>query len=202
MAKFIDLALESGLFAGRDLVASSIDTMARLRSLGLRLLDPSSVESIDVYVDGADEVDGRGWAVKGRGGALLGEKVIAFSSRVNIFIVSEEKLVERLGSTTPVPIEVLPFSLSMVLRSLHRRGFRAEPRRSGGKAGPVVSDWGGVIVDVYTGPMDDPESVERELSSIPGVVETGLFIGYADYVIVGRRDCTWEALSFGRKARG
>ncbi|MCE4612565.1 MAG: ribose-5-phosphate isomerase A, partial [Desulfurococcales archaeon] len=139
--------------------------------------------------------------IKGRGGALLGEKILAYSSKVNIFIVSEEKLVEKLGAGSPVPLEVVPFSLSMVLRALSRKGFRAEPRRSSGKAGPVVSDWGGLVVDVYTGPMGDPELVERELSSIPGVVETGLFIGYADYVIVGRRNCTWEALSFGRTVR-
>jgi ribose 5-phosphate isomerase A len=199
---FIEEGYRAGLFSGRRLVASSIDTMLRLRGLGIAPLDPSSVEGLDVYVDGADEVDARGRAVKGRGGALLGEKVMAFSSGVNVFIVSEEKLVDKLGSTTPVPIEVVPFSLSIVLRALARRGFRAEPRASSGKAGPVISDWGGVIVDVHTGPMSDPELVEREISSIPGVVETGLFIGYADYVIVGRSDCTWEALSFGRKARG
>ena len=195
--EFISIA--SGWLSRASVVPSSVDTALELESRGLRPLDPRAVGGIDVYVDGADEVDPLGRMVKGGGGALLGEKVMAYSSGFNVFIVGEDKLVEALGSRTPVPVEVSGGFAGLVVSALRSLGFKAEYRVSPGKRGPLVSDWGGVIVDVYTGPMDDPERVDEALRRIPGVVETGIFIGLADAVVVGYRECGWEVLRFERR---
>ncbi|MEB3774016.1 MAG: ribose-5-phosphate isomerase A, partial [Desulfurococcales archaeon] len=133
------------------------------------------------------------------GGALLGEKVLAYNSRVNIFIVDESKLVEVLGSRRPIPVEVLGQALRYVMDRISGMGYRVEARTSGGKAGPVVSDWGGFIIDVYTGGLTDPSLFERRVKSIPGVIETGVFIGLTDYLVIGRDGCRWEVLGVGRR---
>ncbi len=196
VAEFIRLA--SGFLSGRRVVASSIDTELRLRSIGVEVVSPLQGPSISVYIDGADEVDIMGRMIKGGGGALLGEKVLAYNSRVNVFIVDESKLVDMLGERRPVPVEVVPWALGYVLDRIRGMGYRVEARTSRGKAGPVVSDWGGVIVDVYTGPMEDPGLVDSRLRGIPGVVETGIFTGLADYIVVGRSGCRWEVIKTGR----
>ncbi|MEM1873519.1 MAG: ribose 5-phosphate isomerase A [Acidilobaceae archaeon] len=182
-------------------VPSSLDTALLASRLGFRVLDPRTVESLDVYVDGADEVDERGFMLKGGGGAMLGEKIMAYSSSLNVFAVSEDKLVERIGSRRPIPVEVEPGYLAMVLKTLESMGLRGTLRESVGKKGPLASDWGGVIVDVETEPLSDPESLERVLKSVPGVLETGIFAGYADYVVVGFSRCGYRVLRFERTKR-
>ncbi|GBF08788.1 ribose-5-phosphate isomerase A, partial [Aeropyrum pernix] len=137
---------------------------------------------------------GRGYMVKGGGGALLGEKILASRSKLNIFIVGEDKLVGRLGEKTPVPVEVEPGFVSMALASLEELGLNPRVRTSPGKRGPVVSDWGGVIVDLLTGPLEDPRGLESMLRNVPGVRETGLFLGLADYIVVGLSSCGYRVL--------
>ena len=192
----------SSLLAGVEwLAASSLDTAFKLaaKGFGHRVVHPASMPGVvDVYVDGADEVDPRGRLVKGRGAALLGEKILAYHSRVFIVIVDESKLVSVLGSRRPVPVEVVRDALPIVLSGLRRLGFHATPRSAAGKDGPVISDWGGVIVDVETGPIVDPEKVEVAMKNIPGVVETGLFIGLTDYVVVGMEECKWRVIRYSR----
>ncbi len=196
VAFFMDLARGySGLWF---VVASSIDTAIRASRLGFNVVYPPRIP-LDVYVDGVDEVDSSGNMVKGGGGALLGEKILAFNSRVNIFIASEDKLVDVLGSRRPIPLEVVRDYAPLVLGALESMGFKVSFREGSGKRGPVVSDWGGVIVDVYVNGVRDPEALEATLRSIPGVVETGLFIGYADYVVVGLRGCGYRVLKFERR---
>lgn len=186
--KLIELLPQVEGYAAKFYVASSIDTALKLARMGLRVLDPSFAPEVEVYVDGADEVDPMLNMIKGGGAAMTMEKILTFYAERRVFIVDYTKLVKRLGERHPVPIEVLPQALGPVLRKLSARGFRAEPRSAArGKAGPVVADTGGVIVDVYTGPIEDPERLDRELR-IPGVVETGLFVGLADRVYVGRPD--------------
>ena len=180
---------------------SSREALLSLASDGLLVGHPGSVEEIDVYIDGADEVDGKGRLVKGRGAALLGEKILAFKSKINIIIVDESKIVSRLGEKKPLPIEVVPDALPAVLRTLENRGLNPKIRRGSGKDGPVISDWGGIIVDLRTGPIEDPESLEAELKLVPGIIETGLFISLTDYVVVGRSDCTYRVLRFERYRR-
>lgn len=193
---FMDLA--RGYSSSWLVVASSIDTAIRASMLGFTVLNPPR-GPLDVYVDGVDEFDSRGNMVKGGGGALLGEKILAFNSSVNVFVASEDKLVEVLGSRRPIPVEVVREYTPMVVGALENLGFRVSLRVGSGKRGPVVSDWGGVIVDVYNDGFRDPEVLEATLKSIPGVVETGLFIGYADYIVVGLRECGYKVLRFERK---
>lgn len=193
---FMELA--RGYSSSWYVVASSVDTIIRASRLGFKVIHPAGAP-LEVYFDGADEVDSGGNMVKGGGGALLGEKVLAFNSRVNVFMVSEDKLVDRLGSRVPVPVEVVRDYLGLVVGALEDLGFRVTVREGSGKRGPVVSDWGGVIVDVHTGAIDDPELLEARLKRIPGVIETGLFLGYADYVVVGFRSCGYKVLEFERR---
>ena len=194
---FLDVAYE--FLKGKRLMSSSNSTALELSSRGFDVIYYPSTSYVRLYVDGADEVvPATGDMIKGGGGALLGEKILAFASALNIFIVSEDKVVERLGSRSPVPIEVLPEALPFVMESLKAMGLKASPRASAGKMGPVVSDWRGVIVDVFTGPISDPRRLNESLESIPGVIETGLFVGFADYVVVGRRSCTYDVFRLRR----
>lgn len=191
-----------GLLEGKTLVASSLATALELAGMGYKPVMPSVVSSVDFYFDGADEVDGRGNLLKGRGAAMLGEKILASMARLRVYVVDEGKLVEALGSRRPLPVEVVPWALSFVASRLEGMGFRVEYRGSQGKDGPVVSDWGGVVIDVYTGPIRDPPGLERAITSIPGVVATGLFTGLTDYVVVGSGGCGYRILDFTRGSRG
>jgi len=190
MSLFIEV-LEGLGTALRDRVftASSIDTALKLSRAGFRVADPVSLGWVDVYFDSADEVDNDLNMVKGGGAAMTMEKVLAYFSKRRVFIVDYEKLVKQVPERHPVPIEVIPKALAMVINHLSRRGYVAKVRYSaGGKYGPVTSDTGGVIVDVIPPKGLKPREVEDELLRIPGVVETGLFIGLADVMIVGYRD--------------
>ena len=187
--KFIALLSEREVFRSKLYVPSSLDTAAKLAAKGFRVLHPSSTTGVDVYVDGADEVDPSLNMIKGGGAALTMEKILAFYAKRRVFIVDFTKLVEKLGSKHPVPVEVLPPALNMVMEFLRSRGFKVRPRSSGkGKVGPVISDLGGVVVDVETGPIENPVELENVFRSMPGVVETGLFLGLADAVVVGWPD--------------
>jgi len=191
------------LLRGRKVVSASSSTSIELSSLGVDVISfLTGSPLLEIYVDGADEVSPTGDLIKGRGGALLGEKVLAYFSRLNVFIVGEDKLVSRLGEKGPVPLEVVPEAYPYVIEGLRRMGFKASPRTSQGKLGPLVSDWRGFIVDVDTGPMEDPKAVNEVLRGVPGVVETGIFLGYADYVVVGReKECKYDVLRFRRRAK-
>jgi len=203
VARFIELLGSGGLdmLGVRVLVPSSLDTALKLRGLGVPVALPSVVERVDAYVDGADEAAPDGGLVKGRGAALLGEKIVASASSLNIIVVSPDKLVERLGEKRPVPVEVVRDALLPALARLRERWPGAAPRSGGGKDGPVVSDWGGVIVDVPTGPLGDPWEAEAYMLGVPGVVETGLFLGLTDLLVVGSPGCGWEVRRFARRSR-
>lgn len=188
MAQFVDVAHEAGMLEGKLIVTSSLDTTLRLRNLGYRVADLVSVERIDVYVDSADEVDERGRMIKGGGGALLQEKILATYSDVAVFVVDNAKLVSRLGERWPVPVEVVPKAVSMVLKALKDLGFEARIREGSGKKGPVITDNFGAIIDVEIPEWMDPAEMDSILHSIVGVVETGLFLKEATLVYVGYPD--------------
>jgi len=148
---------------------------------GIPLLEDSGPWDIAITVDGADEVDARLNLIKGGGAAHTREKIVNQSSRRNVIIVDESKLSEHLGEKWPIPVEVLLFGHLATARLLSNVG-RAVRRMRDGK--PVVTDTGNVIYDVYAGRLADPAATDRALRDIPGVVETGIFVGRADVVIV------------------
>lgn len=163
-------------------VSTSQATAALAAQLGIPLTTLEEVSSIDVTFDGADEVDLRLDLIKGYGGALVREKIVAASSRRLIILVGAEKLVPVLGSRGILPVEVVPFGLPLCRRRLTELGCRPAVRKHDGQ--PFVTDNGNHILDCSISPLPDPASFEQAILGIPGVVGTGLFIGMADTVLV------------------
>jgi ribose 5-phosphate isomerase A len=149
-------------------VSSSEGSTARLRQLGIPVLDLNEVDSLGVYIDGADETNERLQLIKGGGAALTREKVIAAAARLFICIADESKLVARLGRF-PLPVEVIPMARSLVARELGRLGGRPVHRAG------VVTDNGNHILDVHDLVIDDPVGLEARINQITGVVTVGLF---------------------------
>ena len=142
--------------------------------------------TINLTIDGADQVDAMLNLIKGMGGALAREKIVASASKQNIIIADESKKVKVLGENDhPVPIEVLPFAASPVKRRIEGIGGKPILREGKGKVGPVITDNGNVIIDATFGLIDNPPDLEAKLKMIPGVVETGLFVGLADVAYLG-----------------
>jgi ribose 5-phosphate isomerase A len=141
---------------------------------------------IDLTIDGADQVDPNLNLIKGMGAALAREKIVASASKQNIIVADESKRVKVLGEKEyPVPIEVLPFASVHVQRRIDLIGGKAVLREGKGKLGPVITDNGNVILDAVFGEINDPTVLGIKLKMIPGVLETGLFVGLADIVYFG-----------------
>jgi len=141
---------------------------------------------IDVTIDGADQIDPKLNLIKGMGAALAREKIVASASKMNIIIADENKKVKVLGENDqPVPVEVLPFAIAVVKHRIEEAGGKPSLREGKGKVGPLITDNGNVIIDANFGPIDDAAELEKKLKMIPGVVETGLFIGLADIAYIG-----------------
>jgi ribose 5-phosphate isomerase A len=154
--------------------------------LGIPLTTFDEVDAIDVDVDGADEVDPHCDLIKGYGGALVREKIVAAASRRLVILAGEEKLVPALGSRGILPVEVVPFGLALCRRRLAALGWTPEPRTHDGKL--FVTDNGNHILDCRIPPLARPAEVEQAVRAIPGVVGTGLFLGMADTVLVQKGD--------------
>ena len=138
---------------------------------------------VDVTIDGVDQVDSELNLIKGMGAALAREKIVASASKRNVIIADESKKVKVLGENNhPVPIEVLPFAISIVKRRIEAIGGNPSLREGKGKVGPVITDNGNVIIDATFGLIDNAAALEKKLKFIAGVVETGLFVGLADTV--------------------
>ena len=164
---------------------SSAATEALARAAGVPLVGWTDVEALDVTIDGADEVDPRGRMIKGRGGALLREKVLAAHSRKLVIIVDARKQVAALGAV-PVPVEVTPFAIPVVTRDLAAMGASIALRTAAGGA-PYVTDGGNQILDCGFGAITDPDGLAARLDGIPGIVEHGLFVGFSPELVVGAR---------------
>jgi len=191
---FIRTAIDK--LADKVLVASSIDTAITARSLGLAVVDSLSVDRLDIYVDSADEVDPLGRMVKGGGGAMTMEKILAAAAALRVFVVDELKLVPRVPHEKPVPVEVVPKALSIVRRMLEDVGFTCRLRVPQGKRVPVISDLGGAIIDVIPPKDWEPETISRTLDNVPGVIEHGLFVGYADVLVIGKLNGKVEVITY------
>jgi ribose 5-phosphate isomerase A len=168
-------------------VPTSLKTEALARQVGIPLVDLNDVESIDVTIDGADEVDPKLDLIKGLGGALLREKIVASLTQRQIIVVDPSKMVTKIGTKSPLPVEVLPFGYRVVERRLLKLGMHPTLRQKEGK--PVVTDNGNLVLDVrFPQGIDDARTLERDLNNLPGVVENGLFLGMTWRVVIGEAD--------------
>ncbi|AAL63208.1 ribose 5-phosphate isomerase A [Pyrobaculum aerophilum] len=179
------------------LVATSSDSeiLAYEVGLGDRLRPMWAVDRIDLAVDGADEVTKDKVLLKGKGGALLREKIVDYAAEKFVVLIEEHKLVERIPSNNPVPVEVVPWAWRFVAREVEKRfGGVAKLRQDGGKLGPVVTDNGNYIIDWNPPGFIDPY-LEDELKAIPGVVENGVFSKRRDAtILVASSDGTIKTL--------
>ena len=156
------------------------------RSLGIEIASLADAAKIDTDFDGADEVDPRLNLIKGYGGALVREKIVAAASRRFIVLVGEEKLVKRLGTRGSLPVEVVPFALPLAMRRVAALGLKPKLRQKDGA--DFVSDNGNLILDCGVKEISNPARLDRELREVPGVVGTGLFVGMASMVLVARNN--------------
>lgn len=177
---------EEGLEIIATPTSSAAERLAREHGIPLCSLD--EIDYLDVAFDGADEVNPALDLIKGRGGAHTREKVVASLADQFVVLVDPSKLVSTLGTRMPVPVEVLPMATSPVMQTLGRLGARPVLRMGVRKDGPVVSDQGLWIVDAHFDEIADPGALSREILSIPGVLDHGLFIGMATEVLVGEPD--------------
>ena len=165
-------------------IPTSERSAAQARQLGIPLASFAEHQRIDLAIDGADEVQRSTLdLIKGRGGALLREKIVAAASRRFVVIVDQDKLVDRLGADGPLPVEVAQFGWQSTTVALEKLGARPELRRVD-SGPPFITDGGNYILDCLFGPMNEPAETERRINSIVGVVENGLFVGRSSAVIV------------------
>ena len=178
-----------GLLAARGVriagVATSERTARLALRLGLTLTSLDACRTLDLAIDGADQVERHTLdMIKGRGGALLREKIVATAARRMIVMIDGGKLVEQLGGPTPLPVEIVPYGWRSTMDRLDRAGYRPVLRRAGDV--PYVTDGGNHIADCAVGEIADASRLQADLRGLVGVIETGLFIGLASRVIVAR----------------
>lgn len=166
-------------------IPTSFQAEVLAKQYGVPLTTLDAVDRIDVAIDGADEVDPQKNLIKGGGAAHTREKVVDALADLFIVVVDSGKLVDKLGSTFLLPVEVIPMAVAPVMRKLEKLGGKPELRMGIKKAGPVVTDQGNLVIDVKFDSIDDPASLEKTINNLPGVLENGLFVGVADLVLVG-----------------
>lgn len=173
-------------------VATSDETTNQAEKLGIPLKALNDVTEIDVTIDGADEIDTNFQGIKGGGGALLREKMVASASLKNIWVVSEEKLVRTLGKF-PLPLEVIPFGWKQIERTLAKEQIQTNLRKqSNGEV--YVTNNGNYILDIVNQSFTDAKMWQEKLAQIPGVVEHGLFLDYVDLIICGKANGETEII--------
>lgn len=177
--------LKSGELKDIKGIPTSFQAQVLAREYGIPLISLDEVDHIDVAIDGADEVDPNKNLIKGGGAAHTQEKIVDSFANQFIVVVDAGKLVDQLGSTFLLPVEVIPMALSTAMQALEKLGGKPQLRMGVKKAGPVVSDNGNLIIDVKFDRIDNPAELERTINNIPGVLENGLFVGVADVVLVG-----------------
>lgn len=168
-------------------VSTSSQTSDLAKRFGINVINLNEVDQIDLTIDGADEVDHNLNGIKGGGGALLFEKIVASASEKVIWIVDSSKYVEKLGKF-PLPVEVIPFGSNHIIKKLRNRGYDAVIRKNGSVV--YITDSGNEIIDLHLGEIEDSVKLEHEIKLIPGVVEVGLFNNIANAVIVGKENST------------
>ncbi|MEC0238910.1 ribose-5-phosphate isomerase RpiA [Paenibacillus dokdonensis] len=168
-------------------VATSKASEKLAQEQGIPLIPFDRLEGLDLTIDGADELDRELHLIKGGGGALLREKIVAFHSKELIIIADESKFVDKLG-TFPLPVEIVPFAKEWTMASLEEMGARPMLRTEDEHI--FVTDNGNYIADCRFGVIENPKELHRALLALPGVVDNGLFIGLATRAVIGRSDGT------------
>ncbi len=179
-------------------IASSDDSEKLALSLGIPITDFSQHRTIDVAIDGADEVGPRMALIKGGGGKLLREKIVASACKRFIIVADESKLVDELG-VFPLPVEVITMAVPLVTAQLEDLGFKTKIRQSKTGSGPYITDEGNILLDCSSAGIVDPEETAAEIRAMVGVVEHGLFLGMAERALIagvdGVRELTVKDLS-------
>lgn len=183
--QFLGDRLKSGELMDIRGIPTSFQASVLAKQFGIPLTTLDEVDRIDIAIDGADEVDPQKNLIKGGGAAHTREKIVDSLAEEFIVVVDSSKLVDRLGSTFPLPVEVLPMAITPVMNALEKLGGRPELRMGVKKDGPVISDQGNMIIDVTFAGIDNPVELEKSLNNIPGVLENGLFVGVTDIVLIG-----------------
>jgi ribose 5-phosphate isomerase A len=187
-AAFMVRALAEKVRAGLKIVGipTSKRTGELAASLGIAVTTLDEYQDINVTIDGADEFDSQLRLIKGGGGALLREKIVASASRKLVIIADSSKQASKLGRI-PLPVEVIPFAEKLVARKIVAMGAQVKLREYA-YGNPFVTDEGHYILDCHFGEIDDPEKIGSELRFMPGIVEHGLFLNMASVVVVGKAD--------------
>jgi ribose 5-phosphate isomerase A len=189
-AKFLVSILGERVRQGLNIIAIPTSEATRIQALseGITIVGFAEQQRIDITIDGADEIAGKGLdLIKGGGGALLREKIVAAASDKMVVISDASKLVPRLGGGFPLPVEIVPFGWEVTINKLRDRA-RKVTLRAGKDGAPFLTDGGHYIVDCDLDPVDNPGALERDLATIVGVVEIGLFIGMAKEAFVAGPD--------------
>lgn len=183
--QFLGDRLKSGELKDIKGVPTSFQASVLAKQYGIPLTTLDEIDHIDIAIDGADEVDPQHNLIKGGGAAHTREKVVDSLAAQFIVVVDSSKIVDRLGSTFAVPVEVLPMAIAPVTRAVQKLGGQPELRMGVKKDGPVITDQGNMVLDVKFEAIDNPAELEKTLNNIPGVLENGLFVGLTDLVLVG-----------------
>jgi len=183
--QFLGDRLKSGELKDIVGIPTSFQAEVLAKQYGIPLTTLDAVDHIDIAIDGADEVDPQKNLIKGGGAAHTREKIVDYLADQFIVVVDSSKIVDRLGSSFAVPVEVIPMAISPVMRAIEKLGGKPELRMGVKKAGPVITDQGNMVVDVKFDSIDDPANLEKTLNNIPGVLENGIFVGVTDLVLIG-----------------
>ena len=180
-------------------VPTSLKTELLARESGIPLIDINGVGHIDVTIDGADEIDADFNMIKGGGGALLREKVVARATKLEIIVIDSAKLVKRLGDRWAVPVEVVPFGWSQTAKALHALGCDAK-LRGPSEDQPYQTDNGNFLLDCRFPRIDNPAELDLKISAVTGVAACGLFVGLAHRLVIGHPDGGCEVLERGERS--
>jgi ribose 5-phosphate isomerase A len=177
--------IKSGELTDIKGIPTSFQASVLAKQYGIPLTTLDEVDRIHIAIDGADEVDPQKNLIKGGGAAHTREKVVDSLAELFIVVVDQSKIVTALGSTFPVPVEVLPMAIAPVTRALEKLGGKPELRMGVKKDGPVITDQGNMVLDVTFASIPNPVELEKILNNIPGVLENGIFVGVTDVVLIG-----------------
>jgi ribose 5-phosphate isomerase A len=183
--QYIGERLQKGELTNVVGVPTSFQAEVLAREYGIPLTTLDVIDRIDIAIDGADEVDPQKNLIKGGGAAHTREKIVDALADFFLVVVDSGKLVEKLGSTFLLPVEVIPMAVHPVMRALAKLGGKPELRMGIRKAGPVVTDQGNLVIDVKFEAIANPAELEKTINNLPGVLENGLFVGVTDLVLVG-----------------